>query len=307
MGDTGSMSATDDPAGTPRAVWTAAAVARRLGVAPGTLRSWTQRYGIGPAAHTPGRHRRYTAADVAELDAVRGLVDQGVALSAAVEIVRSQRRTGTRAGRADPVAPARTPGTVADLVAAASRLDAESGIEIVTAALDRDGVLVAWDELCRPALTGLDAAVAGDRGCVDAHLLLSWVLTTCLRPRGALRGPGPVLLACTAGEQHTLGLEVLHAALAERRVPARMLGASVPRPALTHAAAQLQPRAVVLWAHRPTTARPEVLGGLREHCDTVLAAGPGWPSELPTAVGRVDSLPAALALTTVAVTAPLPS
>ena len=39
----------------------AGAVARRLGVAVTTLRTWHQRYGLGPSEHVPGHHRRYTA------------------------------------------------------------------------------------------------------------------------------------------------------------------------------------------------------------------------------------------------------
>ncbi|MCW2557888.1 MAG: hypothetical protein JWP55_1852 [Mycobacterium sp.] len=34
------------------------AVAERVGVPTATLRSWNQRYGIGPADHDRGRHRR---------------------------------------------------------------------------------------------------------------------------------------------------------------------------------------------------------------------------------------------------------
>ena len=34
------------------------AVARRLGVAPSTLRTWNRRYGIGAHEFSPGRHRR---------------------------------------------------------------------------------------------------------------------------------------------------------------------------------------------------------------------------------------------------------
>ncbi|MET9157860.1 MerR family transcriptional regulator, partial [Streptomyces parvulus] len=43
-------------------------VARRLGVAPTTVRSWDRRYGLGPAAHTGGRHRRWTGGDLARLE-----------------------------------------------------------------------------------------------------------------------------------------------------------------------------------------------------------------------------------------------
>ena len=36
---------------------TVAAVARRVGVAPSTLRTWDRRYGLGPSEHVAGNHR----------------------------------------------------------------------------------------------------------------------------------------------------------------------------------------------------------------------------------------------------------
>lgn len=56
-----------------------AAVAKRLGVAPATLRTWDRRYGLGPSEHTAGSHRRYTADDVARLVIMRRLTLEGVA------------------------------------------------------------------------------------------------------------------------------------------------------------------------------------------------------------------------------------
>jgi len=56
---------------------TVAAVARRLGVAPATLRTWDRRYGLGPSAHSAGAHRRYSSLDVARLDLMRRLVNAG--------------------------------------------------------------------------------------------------------------------------------------------------------------------------------------------------------------------------------------
>ena len=46
---------------------TVAAVARRLGVAPATLRTWDRRYGLGPSDHNSGQHRRYSTSDLAKL------------------------------------------------------------------------------------------------------------------------------------------------------------------------------------------------------------------------------------------------
>lgn len=57
---------------------TVAAVARRLGVAPATLRTWDRRYGLGPTLHSAGAHRRYSRSDIARLEAMRRLVLDGV-------------------------------------------------------------------------------------------------------------------------------------------------------------------------------------------------------------------------------------
>ncbi len=55
-----------------------AAAARRIGVAPSTLRTWDRRYGIGPTDHTPGRHRRYSPDDLARLDLMHRALIRGV-------------------------------------------------------------------------------------------------------------------------------------------------------------------------------------------------------------------------------------
>ena len=58
---------------------TVAAVARRLGVAPSTLRTWDRRYGIGPSKHNVGTHRRYYSNDLIRLTAMARLIVAGVA------------------------------------------------------------------------------------------------------------------------------------------------------------------------------------------------------------------------------------
>ena len=67
---------------------TVAAVARRLGVAPATLRTWDRRYGLGPTRHTAGAHRRYARSDLARLESMRRLVLDGVPPGEAVAYVR---------------------------------------------------------------------------------------------------------------------------------------------------------------------------------------------------------------------------
>ena len=71
---------------------TVAAVARRLGVAPATLRTWDRRYGIGPSEHDSGQNRLYTLTDVARLDYMRNLVVQGLSPNKAAQIAKDQDR-----------------------------------------------------------------------------------------------------------------------------------------------------------------------------------------------------------------------
>ncbi len=68
---------------------TVAAVARRLGVAPATLRTWDRRYGLGPSEHTAGSHRRYSATDVGRLMVMRRLTLEGVPPAEAAGIART--------------------------------------------------------------------------------------------------------------------------------------------------------------------------------------------------------------------------
>ncbi len=68
----------DDASPTPPPMLTVAAVARRLGVAPSTLRTWDRRYDLGPSAHTAGSHRRYGPDDLARLVVMRRLTLEGV-------------------------------------------------------------------------------------------------------------------------------------------------------------------------------------------------------------------------------------
>ena len=64
---------------------TVAAVARRLGVAPATLRTWDRRYGLGPTEHSTGEHRRYSNHDLARLTLMRKLVIAGVSPAEAAQ------------------------------------------------------------------------------------------------------------------------------------------------------------------------------------------------------------------------------
>jgi hypothetical protein len=108
----------------------------------------------------------------------------------------------------------------------------------------------------------------------------------------------PVLLGAMPDELHMLPLVALSAALAERGVVCRSLGANVPVDALVAAIRRTAPVAVVLWAQLPATADVDVLESLprtRPRFRTFVA-GPGWDDvELPGRTARLASLRAATA------------
>lgn len=87
----------------PGSAWTAGQVARHLGIATSTLRSWHQRYSIGPHDSQPGRYRRYSAADVAQLQRMTELIKLGM--------LASERLAPCRTARRQPSRPSVTPPT----------------------------------------------------------------------------------------------------------------------------------------------------------------------------------------------------
>jgi DNA-binding transcriptional MerR regulator len=261
-------------------------VARHLGIATSTLRSWHQRYSIGPHDSQPGRYRRYSAADVAQLQRMTELIKLGMLASEAAGAVQDGETTAVPAER-----------DAADLIAAARAADTERCRALLDHVMDRRGVVQAWEEVCRPALIAVDADQRDAPDCMDMEHALSWAMLGALhrvpRPPPA-PGAGLVLLACVESEQHTLPLAALAAALASRRVPVRMLGASTPAQSLVRAVRDTAPSAAVLWSQRSETGRPPVLRALRPYGVLLFAAGPGWPPAGLDGTGHLTGLADAL-------------
>lgn len=301
----------EDPssAGAGEPARTVAAVARRLGVAPATLRTWDRRYGLGPSEHTPGTHRRYTPADVARLAEMRRLTLEGVAPSEAARHALSHpdhmpaasaQSTASSAGGGRVLA---LPGASSDsrgLARAAMALDDRGCTSLVRSRLATRGVVGTWQEIVAPVLVAVGARWEATGLGVDVEHLLSEAILVALRgtpPPAEPRNASPVLLACAEEDQHALALHVLRAALSERLVSARVLGGRVPRAALAAAVRRSGPPAVFLWSQMHDTANPEQLQSLPRlrPAPAVVVGGPGWElPRLPTSVHVVDSLSSAV-------------
>lgn len=291
----------------PEAGLSAGEAARRIGVAVTTIRTWDRRYGLGPSYREPGRHRRYSEDDLARLELMRRLTVDGVD---AAEAARIALAAGDPAGQAPPDsaqapadsgAPVRAHGTVKGLRRAALALD-PADVDRLLGLAFADGVVPAWTKVIAPALRGLGSQFAIAGRYIAAEHLLSFAVSAALArvPRPHTRPR--VLLACTPDEEHSLPMEALAAALAERGVASRMLGARVPVNALRDALARTGPAAVLIWAHSPATAdggQVAAAAEARPRPAVVAACGPGWDAgRLPDGVQLLTGFRQALAVIT---------
>ncbi|MBA2739680.1 MAG: MerR family transcriptional regulator [Nocardioidaceae bacterium] len=300
-------------------LWGVGAVSRRLGIATATLRTWDRRYGLGPSERTEGGHRRYSELDVARVAQMSQLIAEGVPSAQAARVAQlaqagaepagetstSLARQTARAG--DVAVGARgVPMTVNAMLRATQELNAPTLAKIVSQVFDRRGVLDGWSTVVAPYLMTVGQQwEIGQLGIAAEHMAsecISTELRQRMRSRSGRRPANPpVVLASAAEEQHALPLVVLAAALSERRIGTRMLGARTPTAALTAAVDRLCPRVVFLWSSLAATGTVPSLATV-DSLDpelVVLLGGPGWhptgdPAESVAVVERVASLEGAV-------------
>ncbi|WP_370876656.1 MerR family transcriptional regulator [Amycolatopsis thermophila] len=282
-----------------------AAVARRLGVAPSTLRTWDRRYGLGPSRHTGGKHRRYCAADIGRLELMQRALLRGASTAEAARYALQQIPKSSGSAPQAPPQPLPPPAeqlTAAQNGAAARRLrsaavalDGRAVQQTLDDAIGAAGVIDAWEGVISPVLDACGAGWPGTPAGVEVHALLAEsVLTAVVRATPVLEHPRnqrPVLLSRAPEEPDPLPLHVLAAGLAGRRIGCQLFGLPLPGPALSAAVRRSSPAAVVLWADHGGKADPALFpevsrGGLRSR---LFAVGDGWRG--PALPERVELLP----------------
>ncbi|TWE24086.1 MerR-like DNA binding protein [Prauserella muralis] len=286
-----------------------AAVARRLGVAPSTLRTWDRRYGLGPSRHTGGRHRRYSATDVVRLEMMQRALLRGASTAEAARFALEQVPK-TAANRAavrvevsggDGMRPSAGPSQAEHdapgparfarrLSAAALALDARTVQHLLAESIGVLGVLDAWERVIQPVVTALGGWRDERSSPEVSYLLTECVFAALVRATPVLSTPRnerPVLLTAAPGERDTLPVYVLAAALAERSLVTQLFGMPLPADVLAVAARRSAPASVVLWAHRGSAAGPRLFTRLwrGRQRGRLFACGPGWRGvELPPRV-----------------------
>jgi DNA-binding transcriptional MerR regulator len=258
-------------------------LARRVGVAPETLRAWESRYGVLRPARTPAGYRIYGREDEARAQRMRELIESGWAAGEAAHVVTETAPTGNE--------PPVEAGAADELVSALMGFDSAAGnlaFDRVLAARTLDAAL---RDVVLPALRQVgDRWERGEITVAQEHFATELIAA---RLRGLGRewgtGLGPrAVLACPSGERHDVGLLCCGLALDRRGWRVTYLGSDTPVDALESVVGTVEPAVVVLGALQPgpLQAAAPALGRLAQRvpiavggagaCADLAAAASAW-------------------------------
>ncbi len=230
-----------------------AALSRRTGVAPDTLRKWEQRYGILKPCRTDGGQRRYTELDVARVEWLVARLAEGYRISAAAALLGD--------GATPP--PTCAGDLLEDLkaaVAAGCHSTIARLLDQAFALLDVEETLVA---VAQPLLRWVgDGWAAGDLTVADEHLVTQEVRGRLLRLLTDTHGGvgGVAVLLCGPGERHDLGLLMFGVLLRADGWEVAYLGPDTPWSDAVALASRLSARLVAISV------------GMEEHADALRRA-----------------------------------
>jgi len=273
---------------------TVAAVARLIGVAPATLRTWDRRYGLGPSEHNDGEHRRYCPADVSKLMTMRRLIVAGVAPSDAAEQAKNHKGD-FKVKKIVKEFEVREE-VVEALYKALQRFDRSFVEETLAHEISEYGVENAWADVIVPTLFLIGQDWENDQKGIEVEHLFSEILKRTMHNRVVeLKKPvnsRPVLLAAVGEELHSLPVYALAAALCDRNIQTYVLGARTPLTALSAMVSRCAPPAIFLWAQLPKNAEEKYwreIPAIRP-APRIVVGGPGWDSVECSEVIRAEGL-----------------
>jgi len=274
------MSPAEQPQSAPEDLLSVSAVARRLGVAPATLRTWARRYGIGPSEHEAGLHRKYCPSDLAKLTVMRRLISSGVSPADAAE--QAKAHEGEVIIEEFISLCRECDETINAIFNAAEALDSLFVETMLRNEISENGIISAWQEVFVPVLIQVGAAWEKSGKGIEVEHMLTEILKRVLRESTseivAPVNTRPVLLASVGEELHSLALHALAAALAKRGIETHFLGARTPVEAISSMVSRFAPPAVFLWAQLPVNGDPKFVAALPavRPAPRVIIGGPGW-------------------------------
>jgi methanogenic corrinoid protein MtbC1 len=198
-----------------------AALSRRTGIAPDTLRKWELRYGVLRPVRTAGGQRRYSELDVQRVEWLRDRIRDGWRIGEAARVIEA----------ADAVA-LDQPSDLRDAVIASIR---DSDAVTLSSTLDQAFAVLpleqALTDVVTPALrwTG-EAWHRGELSVAQEHAITAKVRAHLGKLIAGGQGGvhGVAVLACPPGERHDVGLLMLAVMLRADGWRVEFLGADTP-------------------------------------------------------------------------------
>jgi methanogenic corrinoid protein MtbC1 len=242
-----------------------AAISRRTGVAPDTLRKWESRYGVLRPERTAGGQRRYTEQDVARVEWLRDRLAEGWRIGEAARLLEERG--------APPLA---EPEALRAALEAASVDDPKQIGPLLDQAFAVLPLPVALQHVVAPTLRWIgEEWHAGRLSIANEHAVTSQVRARLEQliadERGSVRGSA--VLACAPGELHEIGLLMLAVLLRADGWRVEYLGASTPVEQALAFARSVDASLVCFSASREDTAN-DLLKGLarRDASDGLVVA-----------------------------------
>jgi DNA-binding transcriptional MerR regulator len=281
-------------------------LASRTGVAPERLRKWESRYALLEPQRSEGGFRLYSPDDEQRVRLMQRHLARGYAAAEAAELAREGVVSPSPARLVDTL-PRAVVARGSDLLRKALREYDDGAAQralddlfkaFTVEAVLRDAILPFLHEVGEAWANG--TVLAGQEHFASTIIEARLLSLT----KGWGTGSGPrALLACPAGERHTLGLVAFGIALSRRGWRIAYLGQDTPGESLLHAAQTLSPALVVLAAMEPRwyTAATADLSELAS-AHRLALAGAGATSRVVERIGAeqlvTDPVTAALELKT---------
>ena len=224
-------------------------VAQKTGISAATLRAWERRYGIPVPRRTESSYRVYSDEDIALIQRVLSLCNDGMSPSEAAKVVLSEAQQPVLGahehGFGDPYDQVRS-----QIVGAVEAFDPDAIEMAVNRALTLGSAAVICEQVIVPVMFRIgDLWHTGEITVAQEHLATQILETTARKLIGLMQPPPGsrrVLLACFAEDEHTLPLYAIGLHLVQASFRTVMLGGRTPPAAIRQAVQKLEPACVGL-------------------------------------------------------------
>lgn len=270
-------------------------MARELGVTPGTLRAWEERYGVVRPARSEAGYRLYDDSDLAVLGAMVRLVSGGMKPAQAADEVREIYARPRHTARSTADASSGLPDPRA-LITASQTYDVRALEDALDNAFGAAGFERAVDGWLMAAMEAVgDAWESGEMDVGQEHFVSAGVmrrLAASFDAAGHARSGPHVVIGLVPEATHEIATLAFATMVRRAGLPVTYMGPDLPVDSWVDAVCRVRPAAVVIGAPRPadTDAASAVARALEETGVpvAVFVGGPGAPPEYALMKGTLS-------------------